>query len=86
VASLTSAQGCKINQGDCAGHTPLLWAAKNGHDGVVKLLLEREDVEPDRLENKIVHHSCGPLIIDMNRLSSYYLAERMLTSMPIQEA
>jgi len=48
VASLTKAQGCEINQGDCIGYTPLLWAARNGHDGVVRLLLEQEDVDPDR--------------------------------------
>jgi len=36
---------------DNAGQIPLLWAARNGHDGVVKLLLEREDVNPDRLDN-----------------------------------
>ncbi|PUU77724.1 hypothetical protein B9Z19DRAFT_985847 [Tuber borchii] len=31
--------------------TPLLWAASGGHDGVVKLLLEREGVSPDRPDN-----------------------------------
>ena len=29
------------------GRTPLLWASQNGHDGVVKLLLEQKDVNPD---------------------------------------
>ena len=36
---------------DNAGQIPLLWAARNGHDGVVKLLLEREDVSPGRPDN-----------------------------------
>jgi len=36
---------------DAHGETPLVWAAKCGHDGVVKLLLGREDVTPDRQDN-----------------------------------
>jgi len=36
---------------DCHGETPLMWAAKGGHDGVVKLLLEQGDVSPDRSDN-----------------------------------
>jgi len=62
VASLTNAQSCEINQGDWAGSTPLLWVARNGHDGVVKLLLEREDVDPDRsdkLENTPLSWAAG---------------------------
>jgi len=52
VASLASAQGCEINARDGAGCTPLLWAAKNGHDGAVRLLLERKDVGPNRSNNQ----------------------------------
>ena len=51
VALLTNVRGCEINPSDFAGHTPLLWAAKNGHDGAVKLLLDREDVDPNRPNN-----------------------------------
>ena len=29
------------------GQTPLSWAAKSGHEGIAKLLLERPDVNPD---------------------------------------
>ena len=47
VTVLMNAEGYKINQQDCAGRTPLVWAAKNGHEGVVKILLERENVEPN---------------------------------------
>jgi len=32
--------------GDC-GRTPLWWAAVGGHEGVAKMLLERNGVNPD---------------------------------------
>ena len=40
-----------LDRPDDYGQTPLWWAAKNGHDRVVKLLLEREDVNPNRPDN-----------------------------------
>ena len=33
---------------DDRGQAPLSWAARNGHDGIVRLLLERGGVSPDR--------------------------------------
>ena len=48
VACLVEVEGCDINQEDCVGNTPLAWAARNGHGGVVKTLLGRGDVDPDR--------------------------------------
>ena len=40
-----------LDRPDNYGQTPLLQAAGNGHDGVVKLLLEREDVSPDKRDH-----------------------------------
>jgi len=51
VADLAEGKGCNINQMDCGGNTPLVWAAGNGHEGVVKILLGRDDVDPDRPDN-----------------------------------
>ena len=47
VTALINGGGCEINQQDCSGCTPLSWAAVKGHEGVVKILLEQEDVDPN---------------------------------------
>ena len=49
VAELIEVDGCDVNQIDCVGNTPLAWAVQNGHEGVVELLREREDITPDIL-------------------------------------
>jgi len=40
-----------INGVDETGATPLLWAAMNGHEAVVELLLGRKGINPDRPDN-----------------------------------
>ena len=57
IASLIETKGCNINQGDCTGITPLMWAVRQGNQGVVRLLLTRHDVEPDKPDN----HGTTPL-------------------------
>lgn len=37
-----------VNQGDNAEMTPLIWAARYGHDEVVRLLLREKHIRPDR--------------------------------------
>ena len=37
-----------INQRDCTGATPLLWAAENGHEEVVMLLSNQENIGPGK--------------------------------------
>ena len=44
---LVEVEGCDINQIDSTGNTTLLWAARNGHERVVGILLGREDIDPD---------------------------------------
>ena len=39
-----------VNAADCMGRTPLTWAAIRGYEEVVKMLLERGDVNPNRAE------------------------------------
>ena len=48
VARLVEVEGCDINQSDCVGNTALIWAAQNGHEGVVKILLGRGDISPNK--------------------------------------
>ena len=51
VAGLIEIEGCDINEMDCGGNTPLAWAARNGHEGVVRILLRRDNVNPDKPDN-----------------------------------
>ena len=48
VTVLINGESYEVDQQDCAGRTPLAWAAESGHEGVVKLLLERGNVDPNR--------------------------------------
>ena len=48
VAVLVEMNGCDINQIDCVGNTPLMWAAVNGHERVVELLLGQDYVNPNK--------------------------------------
>jgi len=47
VAGLVKVEGCDVNKKDCLGNTSLMWAARCGHEGVVKILLGRGDINPD---------------------------------------
>ena len=51
VAALIETEGCDINQGDCMGLTPLMWASRQGNQGTVMLLLTRDDIDPDKPDN-----------------------------------
>ena len=51
VASLVEIEGCDINQMDFTSNSPLHWVARNGHEGVVKILLGRDDINPDKEDN-----------------------------------
>jgi len=48
VMGLMEVEGCDINQRDCEDNTPLGWAAWNGHEQVVEMLLKRGDIDPDK--------------------------------------
>ena len=36
-----------VNETDGAGMTPLIWAARCGHEEIVKLLLRQKHIQPD---------------------------------------
>jgi len=48
VAALVETGCYDINEEDYNGHTPLTWAAEYGHDEMVKMMLELEEIEPDK--------------------------------------
>jgi len=50
VIALIGMEGCDINKGDFLGDTPLAWAALKGHEGVVKILLRRAEINPDKAD------------------------------------
>jgi len=52
ATALMGTKGCDINQIDCTGVTPLMWAAENGHDPLVKLLLAQSNLDPNRVDQK----------------------------------
>ena len=39
--------GAGVSPSALGGLTPLAWAAKGGHEAVVQMLLERDDVNPN---------------------------------------
>ena len=51
VAALIEMKCHDINEGDFQGYTPLAWAARNGHEEAVKVLLERGKANPDERDN-----------------------------------
>jgi len=47
ISLLEEEEGCVADMADGRGVTPLAWAALGGHQGIVKLLLDRKEVNPD---------------------------------------
>ena len=48
VAGLIELKCYNINEEDFSGHGPLAWAARNGHEGVVEILLRQGEINPDK--------------------------------------
>ena len=48
VSEMIGTEGCDINQRDCVDNTPLVWAARDGHEQVIEILLKRGDVDPGK--------------------------------------
>jgi len=51
IALLDEGGGCGPDLADGMRHTALAWAAKSGHEGMVRLLLDRKEVNPDSRDN-----------------------------------
>ena len=48
VAAVLEIKKWDINATDCMGSTALIWAARKGHEEVVKMLLDHKDVNPNQ--------------------------------------
>jgi len=46
--TLIDTNGSDVNEIDGTGATPLIWAARYGHEEVVELLLQKKDIQPDQ--------------------------------------
>ena len=67
VTALLEAGCYDINEEDFSSCTPLGWAAHNGHEKVVKILLGREEVNP-HVPDSFGHRSRMLLGLDMREL------------------
>jgi len=47
TVALLEVEKWDVQAADCHGNTAVAWVSGKGHDGVVKILLERNDVNPD---------------------------------------
>ena len=61
VAGLAKAEGCDTNQEGWMGYTPLGWAACYGHEEVVEMLLERDEINPNKPNDASAKHRPGVL-------------------------
>jgi len=52
VGALLEMKESDVNAADCTGSTALTWATRRGQDEVVKVLLEREDIDPNIAETQ----------------------------------
>jgi len=50
VSTVLEMKEWEVNAHDCVGMTALTWASGRGHGGVVRMLLEREDVNPNQAD------------------------------------
>jgi len=53
ATSLMNQPNCNLNKRGFLGTTPLIWAAMCGQEEVVKLLLERQTVDPDKPDGHV---------------------------------
>jgi len=63
VAALIEMEHSDLNGGDFRGYTPLSWAACNGHEEVVRILLGQAAIDPDKPGNDnrtpLLRAACG---------------------------
>ena len=50
VSTILKMKECDVNAGDYMGTTALIWASARGHEEVVKVLLDQEDINPNQAD------------------------------------
>jgi len=52
AGALLNKKDWDVDQADFVGHTPLIWASKNGHEGIIRLLLEKAGANPNAKDTR----------------------------------
>ena len=55
AGKLLAHSGIDVNKKDVDGNTPLINVARLGNEGILKLLLEKEDIDVNATNNEVVN-------------------------------
>lgn len=72
LKTLLATKGTDPDRKDFVRRTPLAWAARNGHETVVKLLLATEGVNPNSRISSDGRRYLARHRMDMRKWSSHY--------------
>jgi ankyrin repeat protein len=66
VERLLDTQAADINARSTTGRSPMFWAAADGHEGIVRLLLER-NANPEQTALSVANQNGHNNVVDISR-------------------